>query len=156
MERMLIAVPPSDCMSARETASARLDAEVSELEAARLDAHLSGCAECRLFAAQIGSMAVGLRAAALELPATAIVLPQRRRLSLFTAAAAASFVVAATGSAFALGHVVGAHSSGVGGQVALGATDFVGLRQDTAHQHLLVLLNSFELRRQALAPMRAV
>jgi len=54
-------------MSARETASARLDGEVSELEAARLDAHLSGCAECRLFAAEIGSIAVGLRAAALEL-----------------------------------------------------------------------------------------
>jgi predicted anti-sigma-YlaC factor YlaD len=156
MERMLTDVPPSDCMSARETASARLDGEASELDVARLDAHLSGCAECRIYAAEIGSIAVGLRAAALELPATAIVLPQRRRLSLFTAAAAASFVVAATGSAFALGHVIGAHSPGGGGQVALGTTDFVGLRQDTAHQHLLALLNAFELRRQDLARMRAI
>jgi predicted anti-sigma-YlaC factor YlaD len=151
---MLTAVPPSNCMSARETASARLDGEVSELEAARLDAHLGGCAECRDFAAEIASIAVGLRAAALEGPQTTIVLPQRRRISLFTAATAASFVIAAAASSFALGHLVGAHSSG--GPVALGTTDIVRLRQDSAHQHLLALLNSFTPLHQDLARMRAI
>lgn len=152
---MLTSVPPTDCMSAREAVSLRLDGELSELEAARLDAHLAGCAECRVFAAEIASTAVVLRAAPLEQPRAAIVLGRRRRLPTPAAgAAAASILLAVTASSFALGHVLGAHSSAP--QAALAANDVAQVRQDSAHQHLLVLLNAFEPRRRGLSRMRAI
>ena len=65
---MLTPVPRSDCTAAREAASARLDGELSELEAARLDLHLRGCAECRVYAEGIQAIAAELRAAPLEPP----------------------------------------------------------------------------------------
>ena len=49
---MLIPIPPSECVGAREATSRRLDGELSELEAVRLDAHLQRCHACREFAEQ--------------------------------------------------------------------------------------------------------
>jgi predicted anti-sigma-YlaC factor YlaD len=107
-------VPPSDCARARESASARLDGELAELQAAQLEAHLRSCPECRAYAAGIEVITRGLRAAALEQPAVAAFVPQRhRRRSLIPAAAAAAIVVAVAGSSFAIGGMFGRQASHV-------------------------------------------
>jgi predicted anti-sigma-YlaC factor YlaD len=111
---MLTPVPPSDCARAREFASARLDGELAELQAAQLEAHLRSCRECRAYASGIEVIARGLRAAALEAPATPAFVPQRhRRTGLVPAAAAAAIVVAVAGSSCAIGGMFGRQSSHV-------------------------------------------
>jgi predicted anti-sigma-YlaC factor YlaD len=144
---MLTPVPPTDCMLARESASARLDNELSELESARLDAHLRGCAECLAYAEEIAAIAVRLRAAALERPAERVVLPRRRSLSgarmqAAVAAAAVAVVAAVAGSAFTLGDVLGVHRT----QVRAGAAgaEVVSLRSDATTLRLLAMLPQLE------------
>ena len=109
---MLSPVPDTDCMRAREGASARLDGELGELDEARLEAHLAVCAECRAFAAAISTAAEKLRKTPLE-AAPAGLFVQRRRHAVrprFVGAAAATLLVAAAaGSSFLLGQRVGAH-----------------------------------------------
>ena len=144
---MLTPVPPTDCMLARESASARLDNELSELENARLDAHLRGCAECLAYAEEIGAIAVRLRAAALERPAERIVLPRRRvfsgaRLQAAVAAAAVAVVAAVAGSSFTLGHFLGVRNSPV--ETSTTAADLLSLRADSTQQHLLAMLPQLE------------
>ncbi len=144
---MLTPVPPTDCMLARESASARLDNELSELENARLDAHLRGCAECLAYAEEIGAIAVRLRAAALERPAERVVLPRRRvfsgaRLQAAVAAAAVAVVAAVAGSSFTLGHFLGVRNSPV--TTSTTATDLLSLRADSTTQHLLAMLPQLE------------
>jgi predicted anti-sigma-YlaC factor YlaD len=144
---MLTPVPPTDCMLARESASARLDDELSELENARLDAHLRGCAECLAYAEEIGAIAVRLRAAALERPAERIVLPRRRvfsgaRLQAAVAAAAVAVVAGVAGSSFTLGHFLGVRSSPV--ETSTAAADLLSLRADSTQQHLLAMLPQLE------------
>jgi putative zinc finger protein len=144
---MLTPVPPTDCMLARESASARLDNELSELENARLDAHLRGCAECLAYAEEIGAIAVRLRAAALERPAERIVLPRRRvfsgaRLQAGVAAAAVAVVAAVAGSSFTLGHFLGVRNSPV--VTSNAAADLLSLRADSTQQHLLAMLPQLE------------
>jgi len=134
-------------MSAREAASARLDGEASELDLARLDAHLLACPVCRAYAAAIAGVAAELRAAPLESPSLGQwsvevgISPRRRRLPV--AVAAAALVAAVTGSSFAVGRVLGAHTTA--NTTAAVTADVVRLRQDSAQQHLLAMLNSFEL-----------
>jgi predicted anti-sigma-YlaC factor YlaD len=111
---MLTPVPPSDCARARESASARLDGELVELQAAQLEAHLRACSECRTYAAGIEVITHGLRTAALQQPTVAAFVPQRhRRRSLIPAAAAAAIVVAVAGSSFAIGGMFGRQASHV-------------------------------------------
>ncbi len=109
---MLSPVPPTDCMRAREGASARLDGELDQLESARLDAHLLACAECRAFLAEISSVARQLRGADLEVaPPMFVPAAPRRRVAMPVAAAAATVAVAiAAGSSFLVGRQVGAQS----------------------------------------------
>jgi predicted anti-sigma-YlaC factor YlaD len=142
---MLNQVPPTDCMHAREAASARLDGEGTELDGARLDAHLLGCPACRTYEAAIAGVAIRLRAAPLEQPRSEIGVSHRprTRMTVVAAAAAVAFVAAVTGSSFAVGRVLGSHASS--SRVAVGTADAVGLHRDTAQQHLLAMLNSFEL-----------
>jgi len=146
---MLTPVPPTDCMLARESASARLDGELSELESARLDAHLRRCADCSAYAAEIGAIAVRLRGAALERPGQQIVLPRRRVLSgtrMQVAAAAAAVLVAAAAavSSFTLGHAFTATRS-MPRLHGTGATaDLASLRADTTLQHLLAMSADLE------------
>jgi len=140
---MLTPVPPTDCMLARESASARLDNELSELENARLDAHLRGCAECLAYAEEIGAIAARLRGAALERPGQQVVLPRRRvfsgaRMQAAVAAAAVAVVAAVAGSSFTLGHVLSTHNAPV--EASTTAADLASLRADSAQQHLLALL----------------
>jgi predicted anti-sigma-YlaC factor YlaD len=141
---MLTPVPPTNCMLARESASARLDGELSELESARLDAHLRGCGDCRAYADEIGAVAVQLRVAALERPGQQVVLPRRRALSgvrMQAAAAAAAVLVAAAAavSSFTLGHAF-TTSHAMQRLHGTGATaDLASLRADTTLQHLLAM-----------------
>ncbi|MHB8468880.1 MAG: zf-HC2 domain-containing protein [Gaiellaceae bacterium] len=111
---MLTPVPPTECMGARESASARLDGELSELEAARLDGHLRDCAECRAYAGEIGEVAGLLRAAALERPGRELSLPRQpyvRVRAAGAAAAAAAVLVAAAGASLALSGALRANGS---------------------------------------------
>ncbi len=145
---MLTPVPPTECMLACESASARLDNELSELENARLDAHLRGCAECRAYAAEIGAIAVRLRGAALERPSEAVLLPRRRRVSgarlqAAVAAAAVAVVAAVAGSSFTLGHVLRGHASPAEAG-STGAAELLSMRSDSTTQHLLAMLPQLE------------
>jgi predicted anti-sigma-YlaC factor YlaD len=152
---MLTYEPPTDCPAAREAVSARLDGELSELEAARLDAHLLCCPGCRRFADGAAALARELHAAALEMPRTPVVLARPpRRLALSTWAAAASLLLAVGGSSFALGHALGGRSSPA--LTAVGPTDVVALRRDSTRQHVLALLNASTRRWQENGSMRAI
>lgn len=111
---MLSAVPPTDCMQAREAASARLDGELGELDAVRLEQHLQGCAACRAVAAELAGLAAGLRAAALEPAPAAMFVAERRRRRVgapFAVAAATLVVAVAAGASFFMGELVGGHAS---------------------------------------------
>jgi predicted anti-sigma-YlaC factor YlaD len=138
---MLTPVPPIECVQARESASARLDGELPELDDVRLNAHLRGCAECRVFTEDLAALAAELRAAPQERPAIVIFAPRRRRvpaIRLQTAAAALALVAAAAGSSFVLGRAVG--SSGSATPPAATAADLVSLHADSTEQHLLAML----------------
>jgi predicted anti-sigma-YlaC factor YlaD len=109
---MLTPVPPSDCARARESASARLDGELAELQAAQLEAHLRSCPDCRAYAAGTAVITRELRAAPLLEPVVGVFVPQRRRRTgLAPAAAAAAIVVVAAGSSFAIGGLFGRQGS---------------------------------------------
>jgi predicted anti-sigma-YlaC factor YlaD len=101
-------VPPTDCMQAREAASALLDGELSELETAQLRGHLRVCDECEDYLLETGVFTAKLRAAALEQPALPAFTARRRRPAIrLNVAAAAVTILAATGSSFAVGHLLG-------------------------------------------------
>ena len=111
---MLTPVPPSDCARARESASARLDGELAELQEAQLQTHLRFCPACRAYAGGIEVITRDLRAAALEQPTVAAFVPQRhRRRGLIPAAAAAAIVVAVAASSFAIGGMFGRQATRV-------------------------------------------
>jgi len=152
---MLTPVPPTECMSAREAASASLDGELAELDAARLDTHLLGCDECRAFAVAIAGVALEIQSAPLERPSRIDAVPSRRRLPVVAAAAAAALVAAVTVSSFAVGRVVGAHSTPK--TAFVGTADAGTVRRDSTEQHLLAMVNSFgSLERPRTARMHAV
>ena len=140
---MLNLVPQSDCATAREAASARLDGELPELDAARLDVHLRACADCRAYAAEIETITVGLRAVPLERPEIRVIMPRRRRVPIQTAAAAAAAVVLATiaGSSFALGRALNGH--GAATRTVTGAA-YLGVHADANHERLLAQLRAFQ------------
>ena len=104
---MLTPVPPSDCSTAREAASALLDGELSELEAAHLDGHLRECAECSAYAREVGALVARLRVEPLELPVLPIFTARRRPVARLQVAAAAATILVATGASFAVGQMVG-------------------------------------------------
>ncbi len=139
---MLIPVPPSECMRAREAVSGRLDDELTELEAARLDVHLRRCPACREFAAASAAITAQLRRAPFERPEPGTLAPRRRtRVSglRLQAAAVAAIAVAGTGS-LVLGRMVG---SGGGGPQFTASASVDGLpsaREDATAQRLLALL----------------
>jgi anti-sigma factor RsiW len=92
-----------ECERMREAVSARLDGELSELEAIRLRTHLDGCESCREFEASAGFSTTALRAAPLEPLTRPIALPSRRKVSVpfrMPAAAAAAVLMVAAGGVF--------------------------------------------------------
>jgi predicted anti-sigma-YlaC factor YlaD len=139
---VLIPVPsPTECTTAREAVSLRLDDVLSELGAARLDQHLGGCADCEAYAAEVAAATGLLRAATLEQPeGPAFALrPRRVRLGgLQAAAAAVALVAVAAGSSFALGRTLGA--PGPGARAVTGPAEILSLQADTTNQHLLAML----------------
>ena len=135
-------VPPTECMSARQAASARLDGEATKAEAARLDAHLLDCPDCRAFARALAGVAAEIEAAPLERPSRPEVLQARRRMPVVALAAAAALVAAVTVSSFAVGRVLGAH--GTVTTSFAGTADAGHVRQDSTQQHLLAMLNAIE------------
>ena len=107
---MLTPVPPTECTTAREAASALLDGELSELEAAQLDAHLRGCRECSAYADELAGLAARLRLEPLEpLELPAFTARRRRPTLRLPAVAATVTILVATASSFAIGQVVGSH-----------------------------------------------
>jgi len=137
---VLIPVPHSECLEAREAVSLRLDGELSELEDARLNAHLRECAACSVYALQLSAIAESLRSAELEQPQLDLTLPRRRALPGIRVAAAAAVVVAVgAGSAFALGHGLGS-GNGPAATIQVSGPDLAGLRADIKNQHLFAML----------------
>jgi predicted anti-sigma-YlaC factor YlaD len=112
---MLTPVPPTDCALARETASARLDGELAELQAAQLEAHLRACPECSAYAGAIEATTLELRAAPLLQPSGSVFTQRRPRRAggFVSVAAAAAIVVAVAGSSFAVGGMLGSQGTHV-------------------------------------------
>lgn len=139
---MLMAPPPDDCPRARASVSARLDGELSELEAAGLDDHLRACAECSAFARELHALGSALRSASLEQPRIEVFATARRRplVRLQTAAAAAAIVAVAAGSSYAVGRLTGVHGAS---PREAAPTDYLSLRADSVQQHLLAMLPRF-------------
>jgi len=133
---MLTPVPPSDCQQARESVSAQLDGELSELGTARLSAHLRECEACTAYALEVSAIANRLRTAPLERPGIGVALPARRRRAGLQIAAAAAVAVAAASS------LAVAHSLRSSAQPARTATRIVtnpSLQQDIVSQHILAM-----------------
>ncbi len=154
---MLTPVSPIECVQARESASARLDGELPELDDVRLAAHLRGCADCRAFAEEAAALAAELRTALLERPETAVFLPRRRRvhaIRMQSAAAAVALVAAAAGTSFILGRALG--TSGTTAPPTATAADLVSLHGDFTQQHLLAMLSRLEPVPARTGPLQAV
>ncbi len=138
---MLSPVPKSDCLQAREAASARLDGELSELETARLTAHLRECVACSVYALELSAIADSLRSAELEQPQLDLTLLRRRAVPGLRVAAAAAAVLAAAGvSAYAVGHGLGAGNRPAKAPIQASAPSLAGLQADTRNQHLFAML----------------
>jgi predicted anti-sigma-YlaC factor YlaD len=148
---MLIPVPPSDCVRAREAASRRLDDELTELESTRLDAHLRRCPACRELVGQIAVITTELRRAPLESAAVTIfTLRRRRALPALRVPALAAAVVAAAligGGSFTLGRELTGRGSGVPSRTASTPIGNVTRsRDDSLAQRLLALLPALHQR----------
>ena len=97
----------TDCALARESVSADLDGELSELDFHRLQAHLRVCADCSAWAEHVNATTVQLREAPLETLAAPVFEVQRRSrtwrvgpaLALAPAAALVAAVVVVFGGA---------------------------------------------------------
>ena len=79
----------ADCALARESISADLDGELSELDLRRLRAHLRVCADCSEWAGDVTAVVTRLHDAELEIPAVAFELEPRRRTRRLGSALAA-------------------------------------------------------------------
>jgi predicted anti-sigma-YlaC factor YlaD len=140
---MLEFAPPTDCLEAREAVSARLDAELPELDAARLDTHLRTCAACQAFAADVALMTAQLRYTPLEPAPAGAFVAHRRRLggSMAAAAAAAVLLVAAAAPSYFAGKFFADHSGGhrVVAATTAGAPD-IGVPENGIDPGIVALL----------------
>jgi ferric-dicitrate binding protein FerR (iron transport regulator) len=81
MEVRLVKPMTKQCERARECASLRLDAELSEFEQALLTAHLERCEPCRSFAHELESLTNHVRSTPLDRLERPVSLPSRRRFA---------------------------------------------------------------------------
>ncbi len=142
-------VPPSDCVRARESISAQLDFELSELDSARLSAHLRECPACSAHAHELAVITHHLRATPLERPELEFWLPQRRltaalRTPVRGAAAAAAVVVVAAGLSFVAGHEAASNGPEAGAAARPQAS---APRADVVEQQVLAMLRDARSRR---------
>jgi predicted anti-sigma-YlaC factor YlaD len=155
---MLTPIPASDCVQAREAASARLDNELSEIGAARLDGHLRTCSDCSNYARELESLTAELRAATLVRPGNLVVLPPRRRgVPMRVTAAAAAVVALLTVSSLALGRAFnggGSPAQTGTGQTDTGPTHPNGIQAGVNEAHLLAQLRGFQ--QVPVGPLRHV
>ena len=118
---MTLRLHPRSCERAREWASLRLDAELSEFEQALLDAHLERCPPCADYAGNVTTATKALRSAEASRLSAPIALPAGRRalpLRAMSAGAAAAAVVAAVGLGTLIGSLGGTHPAFQGVQNA--------------------------------------
>jgi hypothetical protein len=105
MDVRLVKTLTKQCERARECASLRLDAELSEFEQALLVAHLARCEPCRSFASELEAVTEHVRTTPLARLDQPIALPSRRRLLArrpVEVAAAAALMLTTLGVAGAL------------------------------------------------------
>src|SRR4051812_6972131 len=88
---------PTECVWAREAASARIDGELGTVESLRLDRHLRTCLACFAHVSDIGSVAIAIRGGLLEQPVNRMFTPRspRRRPRIRVAAVGAALAVGA-------------------------------------------------------------
>jgi predicted anti-sigma-YlaC factor YlaD len=102
-----VQLPETNCARARESVSAQLDDELTELELDRLEAHLLVCPDCSAWAEQVRDLTASLRATSLEEPAERFVLARRGRTRatgpVALLATAAASLVAVLGFSQSLG-----------------------------------------------------
>lgn len=72
-------VRPRACERARQLASERADADLSEFEAMRLERHLARCTACAAFAAQLDAVVGSLRSAPIARLSSPVYFPVVRR-----------------------------------------------------------------------------
>ncbi len=112
-------VRTAECERARSWVSLGLDGELSEIELALLCAHIVRCTACAGFEHDADALTRELRAAPLERPAVASMLPRRRSAAMrslqISAAAAAVALAAGLGS---LAGSLHSHSTPTSGAVA--------------------------------------
>jgi predicted anti-sigma-YlaC factor YlaD len=131
--------PPTQCAWAREAASARIDGELGAADNLRLDLHLRACSGCFAHVSGIGSVAIAVRGAVLEQPASRIFTPREpRRRRRVAAAAVGALALAVGGTSFGVAELgVG---SGGPAAAAIEAGDAPSARADATQQRLLARL----------------
>jgi predicted anti-sigma-YlaC factor YlaD len=106
----------SDCARARESVSAQLDGELSDLGLDRLATHLLNCPACTAWAAEVRDVTGRLRDTALEVPAlTGIGAVRRSRRWAVSGSVALAAAAAVVATMFAQGQQTsaGQHRSSV-------------------------------------------
>jgi predicted anti-sigma-YlaC factor YlaD len=124
-----VQLPETNCARARESLSAQLDGELSELEVDRLETHLLICAECSEWANRVRDVTAWLREAPLEAPAGRFAVPRLRRSWRVSSAVAVASAAAVVATMF----VAPAQRAG-SQQAGLQVTGFVG----AAGQHFTI------------------
>jgi predicted anti-sigma-YlaC factor YlaD len=124
-----VQLPETNCARARESLSAQLDGELSELEVDRLETHLLICPKCSTWAEQVRDVTAWLREVPLEEPAGRFALPRLRRSWRVSSAVAVASAAAVVATMF----VAPAQRAG-SQQAGLQVTGFVG----AAGQHFTI------------------
>jgi anti-sigma factor RsiW len=120
-----VQLQPTDCDRARESISAQLDGELTQVELDRLELHLLGCVECSQWAEQVRDVTAWLREAPLEEPAARFALPRLRRSWRVSSAVAVASAAAVVATLFVPGH----HGSLGSRQAGPPVAGLVGVRE---------------------------
>ena len=128
-----------DCERVRESVSASVDGELSQVEAAGLEPHLASCESCRLYAAGSVETARLLRSAPREELGFTIALPARRYALAHKVqvAAAAAAIAATVGLSAVVGTLGSARTSSSDAQALAGTSEPVALRNPEAELKML-------------------
>jgi predicted anti-sigma-YlaC factor YlaD len=128
-----------DCERVRESVSASVDGELSQVEAAGLEAHLASCEPCRLYAAGSVETARLLRSAPREELGFTIALPARRYALAHKVqvGAAAAAIAATVGLSALVGTLGSARTSSSDAQALAATSEPIALRNPEAELKML-------------------
>ena len=128
-----------DCERVRESVSASVDGELSQVEAAGLEPHLASCESCRLYAAGSVETARLLRSAPREELGFTIALPARRYALAHKVqvAAAAAAIAATVGLSALVGTLGSTRTSSSDAQAFAGTSEPIALRNPEAELRML-------------------